>query len=55
VGHPLEAKVELKEMLKKDQALEEALKELLCGPEEDIRSWLQEMVPNYVPNGNGFY
>lgn len=55
VGHPLEAKTELKEMLKKDQALEEALKELLCGPEEDIRSWLQEMVPNYVPNGNGFY
>jgi FlaA1/EpsC-like NDP-sugar epimerase len=55
VGHPLEAKVELKEMLKKDQALEEALKELLCGPEEDIRNWLQEMVPNYVPNGNGFY
>ncbi len=51
VGHPLEARKELKDMVKTEGRLDERVQELCCLGDEEIKEWLHEMVPNYTPNG----
>ena len=51
VGHPLEAIEELKLLLEADK-LEEKIIEVCELPEEEIRNWMREMVPNYNNHNN---
>jgi FlaA1/EpsC-like NDP-sugar epimerase len=51
VGHPLEAVKELKVLLESDK-LEEKILEICELPEEEIRSWMRQMVPNYNNHNN---
>lgn len=46
VGHPLEA-TELLKQLVRENRLDEVIREVCCGSEEDIKKWIKEMVPNY--------
>lgn len=52
VGHPLEAKVELKDMVNTENRLDDKVKELCCLGDDEIKKWLHEMVPNYTPNSD---
>lgn len=46
VGHPLEAVKELK-LLIESNGLEEEINKICGKPEEDIKNWIKQMVPNY--------
>ncbi|MGI6732503.1 MAG: polysaccharide biosynthesis protein [Anaerovoracaceae bacterium] len=56
VGHPLEPTPELKEILEKgEQHMEEFMEKLSEMEDQEVKDWLNRMVPNYVQNGNGYH